>query len=221
MMKKPLLMLSLPNSGSTWLAEQIANTLPGCKYYDMEFFNPLRNPANEQRLVRHFGAALVSCFRNIAKADGCGIDDDIAKTWGRAQCNFNKEVFSPLKLPVFVRHFKCFVLLRKTEDTLPPRRMRIWSFYEHAWFALSEAGFALPGTTARERAMAAHGALAQAMRADAKRLGVPVVEYGELFSGRQRVVEVLEGALGSAPAALVEKVMGSRVFSPRQDDATV
>src|ERR1700759_2119445 len=104
-MTSDLLMQTLPNSGSTWLANLLARHLPGCRYSE-EFFNPLRNPKYESILSRRFGCELISCYRNIAlDGDRC-IDDDIRNTWGMEGFSFTKEVFSPFKLEAFTRHFR-------------------------------------------------------------------------------------------------------------------
>lgn len=209
----PLLMQSLPNSGSTWLAEMLAKHLPDCSYV-MEFFNPLRNPKYEQVLSRQFGCELIASHRNIASAGWIGIDDDIINTWGRERFTFTKEVFSPFKLPVFVRHFKCFVLLRSAEQSFPPSRARIWSFYEHAWFAMREHGITVTGATVRERALSAHAVMSARIREDAARLGVPVIEYQELFGSADAVRACLTRALGDdVTQACVAEIMATRVVN--------
>src|SRR5450759_2213135 len=146
-MQKPLLMLSLPNSGSTWFAAVLARHLPDCRYYEKEFFNPICNLKHEAVLRRNFGSELVCCYRNIALPGDARIDDDIRNTWGVEDYTFTKECQSAFKLPAFVRHFKCFVMLRSREQTFPPGRVRVWSFYEHAWFALLNAGYDLHAET--------------------------------------------------------------------------
>ncbi len=177
---KPRLLLSLPNSGSTWLADIVARR-SGVRYF-MEYFNPLRNPRHEQVLVRNFGCELVSCYRNIVSAGDAQIHDDIARTWGRDEFTFTKEVFSPFKLPVFVEHFQCAVLLRSSDGVFPPSRARVWSFYEHAWHALREAGHDVFERGARARAIEAHHFMRAVLYRDALRLGVPVIRYEDLFA---------------------------------------
>ena len=50
-MTKPLLMQGLPNSGSTWFASVAGQHIPGCRYYDKEFFNPVCNMKHEVHLA--------------------------------------------------------------------------------------------------------------------------------------------------------------------------
>lgn len=210
-MDKPLLMLTLPNSGSTWFAAAIAKHLPGCRYYDKEFFNPVCNLKHEVVLRRNFGSELVSCYRNIALPGDGAIDDDIRATWGSENYTFTKECQSAFKLPVFMRHFQCFAFLRSADDTFPPRRARVWSFYEHAWFALRDAGYdALVETTLQGRAREAHATLQARIQFDADALGVPLLWHRELFSHSFVVRERLRGALGWVSDALVEEIFSTR-----------
>lgn len=178
MTKPSLLMMTLPNSGSTWLAEVIAKHSSWNRYC-MEFFNPIRSPKHFLTLSRNFGCELLQCYRNIAEPGDEMIDHDIRESWGIEDFNFTKEVFSPFKLEAFMRHFRCFVLLRDLGDTFPPKRARIWSFYEHAWFALREQGMVDGRATHfEERAMQAHGVMYQAIAVDAARLGCRSFDTG-------------------------------------------
>lgn len=177
------LMQSLPNSGSTWIAQLVADTTPGMKYC-YEYFNPLRNVQREAVLSKRFGCETVQCFRHIAYV-GSDDDvlDDIDATWPLDGYNFTKEVFSPLKLSAFAQRFDCVVFLRKAEHTFPPGRLRVWSFYEHAWHALRLAGVDLSATLCRARAVEAHEWMVNRMLRDADRLGVPVIWWHELMAG--------------------------------------
>jgi sugar phosphate isomerase/epimerase len=174
--------VELPNSGSTWLGDIIGGNLYRGEYRP-EYFNPLRNERHHARLSRAFGCELVSCYHGIAGGDDQELDDDIRATWFAelGDQGFTKEVFSPFKLEAFTRHFDCFVLLRSEQDSLPPTRLRIWSFYEHAWFALAGAGYHVGETNTFERAREAHRVMAQALRESARDLGVPVLEHGAMF----------------------------------------
>jgi hypothetical protein len=209
-----LMMLSLPNSGSTWLFKVMAPHLP-CRSA-MEFFNPARNEKYERELSKQFGAELVSCYRNIATEGGPHLDKVIAATWGVEAYGFTKEVFSPFKLDAFVRHFQCFVLLRKASETFPPTRPRVWSFYEHAWFALAETGFHVKAQTMRTRALEAHRIMTARLTADATRLRVPVLWWSELFEGDNAVAASLRRVIGEAATpAMIEDVIATRARQAR------
>jgi hypothetical protein len=186
-MTKPLLMQGLPNTGSSWFAKLLSQHIPGCRYYEKEFFNPVCNMRHEVILQRQFGCELVGCYQNIAREGRQGIDDDIDETWGSESYTFTKECNSAFKLPTFIRHFDCFVFLRKAENIFPPGRVRVWSFYEHAWWALLQAGFTLNEDTLMGRAMEAHSILEEVILADAQALQVPVIWWEDLFTDPRSV----------------------------------
>ena len=206
---KPLLMLTLPNSGSTWLASLIAQHTKWNRYFQ-EFFNPIRNAPYFQTLSKEFGCELVSCYRNIASRGSEGIHNDIETTWGVEPFNFTKEIFSPAKLPVFIKHFKVFVLLRDEDDSFPPRRLRVWSFYEHAWQAYADTGITRDGGEFRLKALEAYRLMKAVMLSDANQYNVPVINYRDLFddAGLQ---EKLQLAIGDNSGQLLQAIQDSRV----------
>lgn len=214
-MKNDLLMLSLPNSGSMWLCDVLAHTMPLRHCPDYEFFHPLRNEKHELELVKHFGCELASCYGKIVDPGG---HDVIRSTWAQEDYNFTKEIFSPFKLQTFVEvGFRCFVFLRWEADSFPPSRLRVWSFYEHAWAALANRGWTLSAETARTRALEAHTVLRHQMLVDAKRLRVPVLWYHELMGERGAAEKALGRALGGVTSQTVEHLLSTRIFSPRGD----
>lgn len=215
-MTRPLLMLTLPNSGSTWFAAVLAKHIPGCNYYDKEFFNPVCNLKYEEVLRRNFGSELVSCYRNIATEGDDFIDDEIKMTWGKENYTFTKECQSPFKLPTFIRHFKCFAMLRSSSMTFPPGRVRVWSFYEHAWHALLAAGFVVKATSTVDRAVEAHAIMHQRITLDCKQLGVPLLEYQEIFGMWADVRASLKRVLDMPIAdALVDEIVSTRKTEKR------
>lgn len=208
-------MLTMSSSGGKWLAGAIAAELPGCRYYDKEFFNPITNQKHERVLVRNFGSELISCYRNIALPGDERIDADIEETWGAENYTFTKECYSPFKLAVFKRHFTCFALLRRTEQCFPPLRFRVWSFYEHVWHALSEAGYAMTAETMKDRAMEAHRKCYNVIKHDALALNVPIIYFDDL---QQDGVETLAGKIAACTrhAGSARKI-AERLIATRQD----
>lgn len=188
-----LAIVTLPNSGSTWLASTMAkHLLPGHGYAE-EYFNPVRNRPRYTQLARCFGCELISQYPMIVTDGEPIIDEVIERTWKHDGFAFTKEVFSSYKLSAFRRHFdSCFVLLRSSEVTFPPIRPRIYSFYEHAWFALRDnRGATLKATDPWSRAIEAHAVMNADLREDAARLGIPVVEFDDLFFGGADKIEDL------------------------------
>ena len=213
---KPLLMLTMPNSGSTWLAKIIADYLPGCRYYEKEFFNPVCNMKHEIVLRRNFGSELVSCFQNIASPGDAHIDHDIRATWGVERYNFTKECQSAFKLEAFLRHFRVFVFLRSEDESFPPTRARVWSFYEHAWYSLQLHGHALNAETTVDRAREAHRVIYAHLFADARRRAVPIIHYRDLFDDKALLRERLEEAIGcDDDASVLDAIVATRVRTER------
>ena len=176
---KPLIILSLPNSGTTWLCGLIAKH-SRAKYCD-EYFNPVLNHRHEQELRTVFGSELACCYRNIATPSSAVVEQVIEKTWMRDGYELTKDNYSPFKIESFSKCFRCVVLLRHTAGVFPPSRIRVWSFYEHAWQALCESGHEMNELSIRARAMEAHWLMASHMRKDAARLGIPVLYYEDMF----------------------------------------
>src|SRR3974390_771818 len=212
---KPWLMLTMPKSGSMWFAKLLGERLPGCRYYDKEFFNPVCNLKHELTLRRNFGSELVSCYQNIASPGDSYIDDDIVATWYAENYNFTKECQSGFKLDSFLRHFRVFVFLRPEEESLPPNRARVWSFYEQAWHSLPYHGYLLKAETTVDRAFEAFRIIYAHIVSDAKRRGVPTIYYSDLFDEREVVRERLEEATGYSGDNLVDAVMATRARSCR------
>jgi hypothetical protein len=217
---KPLLMLTMPNSGSTWFAKLVAAHLPGCRYYDKEFFNPVCNLKHEITLRRNFGSELVSCYRNIASPGDANLDDDILATWGTENYNFTKECQSCFKMEAFLRHFRAFVFLRPEAESFPPNRARVWSFYEHAWHSLRHHGHPLKAETTTDRALEAYRVMYAHMVAEAKAHHVPVILYGDLFDEREILRKRLARALDYDGDDLVDAVIATRVRSRRGSGPT-
>lgn len=218
---KPLLMLTMPNSGSTWLARVIAENLPGCRYYDKEFFNPVCNMKHEVLLRQSFGSELASCYLNIATDGGPGIHDIIKATWGAEDYNFTKECQSVFKMRAFMEHFRVFVFVRSEAESFPPRRARAWSFYEHAWFALQAQGYELSAFTTEDRAREAHRVLYTKLLSDAHLHGVPIIRYSDLLKADAGALrEALAAATGYDGLALADAVIETRQNFPRFHAAT-
>jgi len=212
---KPLLMLTMPNSGSTWFANLLAGCLPGCRYYEKEFFNPVCNLKHEIRLRRNFGSELVSCYQNIASPGDANIDDDIIATWGSENYNFTKECQSAFKLEAFLRHFRVFAFVRPEAESFPPNRARVWSFYEHAWHSLAYHGYTLHAETTPDRAIEAYRVIYSHILADAARHGVPIIYYSDLFDEREALRVKLAKAIGSDSDMILDAVIATRVRADR------
>jgi hypothetical protein len=135
-MGKPVCCLTLPNSGSDWICRILAKHSDE-DYYDKEFFNPITNLKHARSLELKFGCELVTCHRNIAR-ECLDVHLDAIKslTWDANGYTFTKEVYGTFKAEWFARRFNCFVLLRDERSVFPPRRLRVYGWYDAIWNSL-------------------------------------------------------------------------------------
>ena len=211
MSKPPMLLLSLPNSGTTWLGRVIADALH-LRYFE-EYFNPLRNVEHEERLIVDFGCELASAYKNIIKRPNHMTLKDIDSTWFADNCwDFTREVFSPLKGPAYMQRFHTFMMIRRADDgVFPPSRLRIWSFYEHMWHALCSNGQeGLTGKSIRERAHEAHRLLCEWMRQDAQGHGIPIIENELLFDKPDNVARHIAPIFGDDTDRVTKQIVSTR-----------
>jgi hypothetical protein len=177
---KPVLMLSLPNSGTSWLAQTIADNWPGCRYF-REYFNPVCNLKHEAKLCTAFGSELVDAYPHIGREWTLTTERVVDETWFSEPepYTFTKEIYSPYKLEGFLRRgFHVFVML--AANVFPPSRVRVWSFYEHIWQSLRFNGVNVNERTLEGRAREAHRMMSALLEVDAASFGVPLLRYEEL-----------------------------------------
>ncbi len=129
------------------------------------------------------------------------MSDAISETWDRDGYTFTKEVFSPYKLRQFAERFNCAVLVSESRLVFPPTRLRVYSFYEHAYVSLTEerrVHFPLlpPCPSVADYAIAAHDKMAADLVDEADRLGVPVLRYRDLLTGSHFNIVMQLAALG-------------------------
>lgn len=215
MTDKPLLMLSMPNSGSTWFALLLAEFLPGHRYYDKEFFNPVCNMKHERVLRRNFGSELASCYRNICSPGDARIGADIEATWGKENYTFTKECMSPFKLDAFLPYFGVFLFLRTAANTFPPKRVRVWSFYEHMWHSLRDHDWPVTATALDARCWEAHHIIQCVMIDTAVARGVPVLWWEDLFGPANTMAPVLAQTVGWASDDLIRAIVERRQATER------
>lgn len=136
-MEKPLLILSLPNSGSDWFADTYVKVYPELRYF-REFFNPVNNVKYEDILSIEFGSELYSSYKNIAKFDIDQCEYIYKNTWEKENYNFTKENYSAFKIEFLVKKFNCLVWHRELKNSLPPSRLHVRAWYEAIWYSMIE-----------------------------------------------------------------------------------
>ena len=178
---KQYVILSLPNSGSDWLADVICES-SGLRYFHKEFFNPICNARHGDRLADGFGCELVGCYKNIAAPyDVDELDRIYSETWEGVGYDFNKEVFSPFMVGWYARHFQVVVLVRSEAGVFPPARLRVWQWYEAIWQSVAHSFQTTPCCRMVSRAVLGYRVALAAITEDAAALGIPVLSYDDLI----------------------------------------
>lgn len=218
-----LILLSLPNMGTDWLAEKYAQHNPSLKYF-REFFNPITNQEYLDVLGTAFGSEMVSNHKNIADPN-VPIEEVFQATWMKTNHNFTKENYSPFRLEFFSKEFKCFVLLRKTELVFPPSRWEVVAWYDAIWNSLTANKTNLEpqiaklvdfserhANTVNKRIVAACEICTQKITTDAKKFNIPVIHYESLMlMSKAELKEYIKGLPGvSDPNHLSELIVTSR-----------
>lgn len=171
------MLLSTPSSGTDWLCPIIAEAAQ-LNYWHKEFFNPI---CNYKLNAAGFGCEMISCYEHISSPQANGFTEAI-QGWGETGCNFDKEVFSLAKLPIYAKHFRCALLYREPAVTFPPSRARVWVWYDAIWNSLKLHGYPVTNGPLLHRATEAHKLTWQRAFRDADMLGVPVIRYSDLLS---------------------------------------
>lgn len=135
-MNRPIMLLSMPNNGSDWLADTICRSNPGLRYY-REFFNPGTNPKYFTVLRQAFGCEYSTCFANIATLDPSACEAAFAASWSLESFDFTKENYSAFKIPFLAQKFQCVALIRKVQNSLPAKRsVEVSMWYDAIYHSL-------------------------------------------------------------------------------------
>lgn len=181
--------LSLPNSGSDWFANLVAQCTPGARYYHKEFFNPVTNWPHMEELASVFGCELPSTAANLYRQmHGMRDNEDetamlavIDRTWRCQQkWNCNKEVWSFGNAGIFKHRFVLWGLTRSANTLFPPSRARVWCWYDAI---ACGAGILNTSIEFEQRCRHAHKVATELLLQDADRHGFPVLEYDKIVSG--------------------------------------
>ena len=225
--REQVLMLALPNTGSDWLAELWLRQGPRLRYY-REFFNPICNPKYEDVLNRAFGCEMADNYALLARP-GCPCDEVYEQTWAREDYNFTKENYSAFKVGAFAERFRCFVLYRKAEASLPGGRLQVKTWFDAMYASLVVNREALPpdvrrlvgfaeveADTINKRQVAAYVIYYYQLLKEARRRGLPVLDYDALMS---RPCDELVPYLSRLPGVIDPELLAREVCATRRPSA--
>lgn len=207
-LRRPIALLSLPNTGTDWFADLLLRQNPALRYY-REFFNPICNPKYENELNKAFGCEMVENYRLLARPY-CPCEDVYWCTWAREEYNFTKENYSAFKLDWFSLRFDVFVLYRPAELTFPGERLQVKTWYDAMYGSLVKNKWGLErdvrslvdfacqqADTVNKRQVAAFVIYYFKLLKDAQRYGVPVLDYNQLMlASTEELSRVLRGLPG-------------------------
>lgn len=215
MNQKPLMMMTLPSSGSTWLADVIVRELGLVAHQkSAEFFQPLTNLGLYEPLSRCFGSENPSCMSNITTMPKKDEFEYAVAQFHKHGYTFCKEVFQFYHTPMFVNHFRVFFLYRSAEDTFPPRRLRVLSWYDAIATSIeSNIGNRFSKTNLLARSIEAHEwCWGYLIKGYAEAYGLPILDYHVISNGGDDAVRMELGKVfaGSDLEKVVAGVMASR-----------
>jgi hypothetical protein len=213
--RKPLLLMTLPSSGSTWLADVIVTRLGLLAHQkSAEFFQPLTNLELYEPLSRCFGSENPSCMNNIMKMPRSDDFEKAVAEFKKRGYTFCKEVFQFFHTPLFVRHFDVFFLRRSAERTFPPSRLRVLSWYDAIATSIeNNIGNRFSKTNLLARSIESHRWCWEYLIAGyAESYGLPILEYEAISEGPEAVVrmEVEKVFSGDDLDAVVRGILDSR-----------
>ncbi len=190
-MNRPLLMLSLPSSGTKWVANQIA-MLDRISYYGREFFNPIVNAEEFVWMKEHFGCELPMCMWNMVRPLPRSIVKYSAERFAEFGFNFAKENFHFFHAEQLKEEFDIFFYKRSAENTFPPTRLRVYAWYDAmATVVDTHLDTDITKSSLYERAVETHSVWWLYGERIAKKNGFPIIYFEELMSNHSVVVNAL------------------------------
>jgi hypothetical protein len=207
-LERPIALLALPNTGTDWLAELWLRQNDRLRYC-REFFNPICNPRYEDVLGWAFGCEMVDNYKMIARPY-CPCDEVYEQTWAREDHNFTKENYCAFKVDWLVTRFRCFVLYRRAELSLPGGRLPVKAWYCALYGSLLRNRAALPrdvrwlvdfaraeADTVNKRQVAAFAIYYYQLLKSANQHGLHVLDYDDLMRcSAEELVPLLSGLPG-------------------------
>lgn len=209
-MSRPVLLATIPSSGSSWIADCYEQAYPD-RRCTREFFSATYNWKLAERLEQDVGDMMYATIPLLTA--GLSVErvwkllDD---TWDQFGFEFTKECHLAWSLESFSVFFDCIVLVRPFEATFPPNRARVIRWYEHLYWSLFmnkrlDAFSIEQGKTPTTRAAIAHYFATRRLCQAAKNIGTKVVISEELeFPSQYQEVELIAKATHRPVARPVE-----------------
>jgi len=245
-MSEQYLLISVPSSGSDWLAGALHAAHPWLTSDPVakEYFNPICNPRRYDVLKDAFGCELVDTYQHIADPlyDATSreeAENAYAGSWHLDPWNFTKEVFSPFRVKFFASRFTLLGIFREARYTFPPKRLRALAWYnaiwrslvlqqqQHGWYFDSMIATLVDRAHAQAKqgllfaAVAAHAIACAVARRDLKAAGVVPLNWTELmvYQGSE-LIDYIGHRLPPAlnPERVAREIEATRLSAPQELD---
>lgn len=207
------MLVAMPSSGSTWLADCIAKTNPElCRPPVKEFFNPIVNIDLYDELATLFGCETTDSYRNIAMPASLERGRRLKELMGRVwdpSWRFTKEVWVGYQVGLLKDYFSLVGLVRDRSNTLPPTRLRVWQWYGAIDDSVrANLGIVVRASHIRDKARYAHAHLRRQIMSTVPTLRWESLVYGALD---EVTLECATLAPYVDPSALAQTVLATRV----------
>ena len=126
-----LLIAAMPSSGSDWFADCLLKSSAQLVTHATakEPLNPICNLDHFDVLAKVFGCEAEPAIASIAASPSQSQVDEVLPIALGPQVNFIKEVWVGYQLPQLQQHFHTITLTRSYDNTFPPSRVRVYSWY--------------------------------------------------------------------------------------------
>lgn len=207
------MLVAMPSSGSTWLADCIVKTNPQLLRPPVkEFFNPIVNIDLYDELSSLFGCETTDSYRHVAApvtpARRDRLEQLLRRVWDPSW-KFTKEVWVGYQVSMLREYFALVGLVRDDENTLPPTRLRVWQWYGAIHDSVREnLGIEAHGSHLRDKALVGHLHLKRQILST-----VPTLRWEQLVHGSLAEVAAECTPLSRYvdPEALAQTIVATRV----------
>lgn len=214
------MLASMPSQGTDWLAECIVRSHPDLRYC-REYFSPMCNWKRSQILSQALGDTLYGTTGNLCRyLVEEEIDVLLDLTWRRDSYNFTKENYLAFQLEQFSESFTVIALLRRFQDTFPPRRHRVMRWYEHFYWASWRSGkhdswCDERSRTPMEYAVIGYYWFARELIRTSERIGAPLLWMHDLVLTPPEGLADILGPLPIDRSRLADEILETRQNTPR------
>lgn len=176
--RRPLMINAMPSSGSDWFVSCLQAACPEivCHPTAKEFFNPLCNLEHYDAMSKVFGCETVDCYKNITRLIRPEEAEPFVDMFMSQELTMTKEVWSAWHGFMFGRWFDVVGFVRRPENTFPPTRIRVWS-----WYRAVAASLGIDGDL-KSSCLRAHDAMWKEIQHSLLDIYLPTIQWEKCMS---------------------------------------